>query len=196
MKVVAVVAVLISTNSYAQYPLLQLTAYIDYNTSARIYPSPYDIDPIIRSSYSDLKGFVSFGGEGRVLFSRSNSVGITFQTMASREQTRAIYGYDPNGNYVSVPIYDGFHLTLFEVNGYFNLPFGGDRWRIYLGGGPALYFGKRDYQIGSAQAAASTSTTFGIQVETGIEYKITSNIGLRAEMKFRSPQFNSTSTFA
>jgi|GEM_PF-4505229 opacity protein-like surface antigen len=195
MKAVAVVAILISTNSYAQCPRIQLTAYIDYNTSARIYPSPYDIDPIIRSSYSDLNGFISFGGEIRALFSRSNSLGTTFQIMASRQQTRTIYGYDPNGNYVSVPIYDGFHLTLFEFNGYFNLPLGGEKWRIYLGGGPALYFGKRDYEIGNAKATTTTSTNFGIQVETGVEYKIASSIGFRGEMKFRSPQFNSTAIF-
>lgn len=196
MKAIAVVAILISTNSYAQYPHIQLTAFIDYNTSARVYPSPYDIDPVIRSSYTDLKGFISLGGETRVLLSRSSSLGATFQIMASRQQTGSIYGYDSNGNYVGVPIYDGFRITLFEVNGYFNLPVGGDKWRIYLGGGPALYWGKRNYQIGEAQASASTSTSFGIQVETGIEYKLTPNMGFRAEMKFRSPQFNSTITFA
>lgn len=81
------------------------------------------------------------------------------------------------------------------MNGYFNIPIVSGKWDIYLGGGPAVYLAKRNLQIGDAYATTPLVTAFGIQVAAGVTYKFNDQIGIRAEMKFRSPEFNTTSTF-
>ncbi len=173
----------------------QIGGFGDFTTSARLYPAPRDEDPIIRSSYNDFGGFLSFGGDARLILSSSNAIGLTVQPLSMKQVVNNIYGYNTSGEYVGVPVHDGFNLWLFELNGYFSVPIGGDSWDIYLGGGPALYLGKRILEIGNAEASSTLATAFGIQAAAGVAYRFTDHWGIRWEMKFRSPEFNTTSTF-
>jgi opacity protein-like surface antigen len=174
---------------------VQAEGFIDYTTSARIYPASRDADPSISSSYNSFSGFLSPGGDVRVVLNRSNIVGLTTQHLTSEQAIYSIYGYNQSGQYVCVPVNDGFSIWLVELNGYFNIPILGERWNIYLGGGPALYFGKRNLQIGNAEANSLWVTAGGIQVSAGVSFRFTDHLGIRSEMKFRSPEFNTTSSF-
>ncbi len=173
----------------------QLGGFGDYVTSARVYPAPRDEDPILSSSYNSFGGFFSFGADIRTILSRANSIGLTIQSLNTEQVVDVIHGYSPSGEYVGAPVKDGFKLWLLELNGYFSIPILGDEWNIYLGGGPALCFGRRNLEIGNAEAETPLAVSFGIQVATGVAYKFTDEWGLRAEMKFRSPEFNTTSSF-
>ncbi len=174
---------------------IQIEGFIDYTTSARIYPASRDADPSINSDYNSFSGFLTPGGDIRIVLSRSNAVGVTIQYLKTQQTIYNIYGYNQTGQYVGVPVNDGFSFWTLELNGYFNIPILGDRWNIYLGGGPALYFGKRNLQIGNAEAVTPLVTTGGIQVSAGVTFKFAEHIGIRSEMKFRSPEFNTTSSF-
>lgn len=174
---------------------VQIEGFIDFTTSARIYPAPRDADPSISSTYNSFNGFLSPGGDLRVILSRSNAIGLTMQYMTAKQTIYNIYGYDKANLYVGVPVNDGFSLWLAELNGYFNIPVLGERWNIYLGGGPALYLGRRNLEIGNAEASTNMTATFGIQVSAGVTFKFADHFGIRSELKFRSPEFNTTSTF-
>lgn len=174
---------------------IQIEGFIDYTTSARIYPASRDADPSISSTYNSFNGFLSPGGDVRVILNRSNVVGLTMQYMAAKQTIYNVYGYNQKDQYVGVPVNDGFSLWLTELNGYFDIPVLGERWSIYLGGGPELCFGRRDLQIGNAEANTSITTTVGIQVAAGVTFKFADHFGIRSEMKFRSPEFNTASTF-
>jgi len=173
----------------------QVSAFADFTTSARVYTAPRDQDPFISSFYNGLGGFISAGGDVRVILSRSETVGLTLQSLNSTQTVNTIYGYDPDGSYVGVPVRDGFNLWLLELNGYFNIPIVSGRWNIYLGGGPGFYFGRRNLQIGNDAANTPYVAAFGIQVEAGASFKFADRWGMRSEMKFRSPEFSTTSTF-
>ena len=174
---------------------VQIEGFVDFNTSARIYPASRDADPSINSTYNSLGGFLSPGADVRIALGRSNFVGITTQVMRTSQTLYNIYGYNGADTYVGVPVNDGLSLWLLELNGYFNIPILGERWNVYLGGGPGLYLGKRDLRIGNSEATTPTVFTGGIQVAVGLTFKLTSDLGIRTEMKFRSPDFNTTSSF-
>ena len=175
---------------------IQIEGFVDFTTSARVYPAPLDADPAISSFYNSFPGFFSPGGDVRVVLSRLNDLGLTAQYMTEKQIIYSINGYNGGGQYVGVPVSDGFSVWVAELNGYFNIPILGDRWNIYLGGGPAIYFGKRNLQIGDALASTPLVTAGGIQVSAGVSFRFTDNLGIRVEMKFRSPEFNTTSTFS
>jgi opacity protein-like surface antigen len=174
---------------------IQIEGFVDYTTSARIYPSSRDADPSINSAYNSFSGFLSPGGDIRVVLSRSNVVGLTIQYLAEKQTIYSINGYNEAGEYVGVPVNDGFSLWLIELNGYFNIPILGGKWNLYLGGGPALYLGRRNLEIGNSEANTPLVATGGIQVAAGVTFKFTDNLGIRSEMKFRSPEFNTASSF-
>ncbi len=115
---------------------IQVEGFIDYTTSARIYPASRDADPSISSTYNSFSGFLSPGADVRVVLSRSNVVGLTMQYLTAKQTIYDIYGYDKLDRYVGVPVNDGFSLWVIELNGYFNIPILGERWNICLGGGP------------------------------------------------------------
>lgn len=174
---------------------LQLGGFLDYTTSARIYPNPRDEDPFVSSSYNSFGGFFSGGADFRLVLSQTNALGLAFQSLNLKQNIYTIYGYDHAGNYIGAPVQDGFSIQLLELNGYFNIPIVSGKWNIYLGGGPGLYLGKRNLQIGNATASTPLVTAFGIQVAAGVVYKLNEQVGIRGEFKFRSPEFNTISTF-
>ncbi|MCL5020812.1 MAG: hypothetical protein M1339_03935 [Bacteroidetes bacterium] len=174
---------------------LEFGGFIGYVTSARVYPAPRDQDPTLKIAYNGFGGFLSFGGDVRLELSSTSAIGILFQPLASSESIGTIYGYNVNGDYVGVPVRDGFSLWVVEADGYFSIPIVQDQWNIYLGGGPELYFGKRNMSIGDADATTPLVVSGGIQVAMGISYMLSQNWGLRWEFKFRSPEFNTTSNF-
>jgi len=174
---------------------VEIESFIDYTTSARIYPAPRDADPSISSAYNSFGGFLSPGADFRIVLGRSNTVGLAVQYLTADQTIYEIYGYNTANQYVGVPVNDGFSLWLAELTWYFNIPILGDRWNVYLGGGPALCLGKRNLQIGTAVANTAAVPTGGIQVSAGVSFKFAEHFGLRSEFKFRSPEFNTTSSF-
>lgn len=174
---------------------LQAGVFGDYITSARIYPAARDADPVISTTYNNVGGFLSLGANLRLMLPKGNAVGLTVQPITILQQTGAIYGYNSTGAYVGVPVRDGFNIWLLELTGYFNVPVVSDRWNIYLGGGPSIYFGKRILKIGNIEANTPTETSAGIQICAGVAYRFSSHWGVRGEMKAASPEFNTTSTF-
>ncbi|HUI30008.1 MAG TPA: hypothetical protein VLX91_07315 [Candidatus Acidoferrales bacterium] len=183
------------SDAYLEAPKIQVDGFVDYTTSARVYPASRDADPTISSFYNSFGGFPSPGADVRIVLNRSNVVGLAMEYLTEKQTIYDIYGYNQTGQYVGVPVNDGFSLWVAELNGYFNVPILGDRWNIYLGGGPALYFGRRNLQIGNAVANTPTVVTGGIQVAAGVTFKFADQFGIRAEMKFRSPEFNNVSSF-
>jgi opacity protein-like surface antigen len=173
----------------------QIGGFIDYTTSTRIYTNSRDQDPSISSSSNSLGGIVSGGIDLRFILTTADAIGFTFQPLNRKQEIYTIYGYNSYGNYFGVPVTDGFTLYTLELNGYFRLPVVSGKWSIYLGGGPAIYVGKRNLQIGDAKALTPLVTSLGIQVTAGVAYRLTDQIGIRGEMKFRSPELNTTSTF-
>lgn len=176
-------------------PKIQMGGFVDYITSGRVYPASRDEDPTLKTAYNGFGGFVSFGGDVRLELSPTSSVGVILQPLTSSESIGTIYGYNSSGAYVGVPVKDGFTLWILEADGYFSIPVVPDQWNIYLGGGPDLCIGRRNLSIGNAVASTPLVISAGIQVATGISFIFSSNWGLRWEFKFRSPEFNTTSTF-
>lgn len=174
---------------------VQVGIFGDLVTSARLYPASRDADPTISETYYGLGLFLSEGLDLRMSLNRSNSIGIVLQPLHLKKTTSTIYGYDRAGNYLGVPVNDGFTIYAVEVNGYFRIPVVGDAWSIYLGGGPAVYLGRRVLAVGNAEAVTPYATAAGIQVLAGVSFMFADHFGVRSELKFRSPELNTVSTF-
>ena len=76
---------------------IQIEGFIDYTTSARIYPASRDADPSINSDYNSFSGFLTPGGDIRIVLSRSNAVGVTIQYLKTQQTIYNIYGYNQTG---------------------------------------------------------------------------------------------------
>ena len=121
-------------------------------------------------------------------------VGINIEKIKSLE--RSIGGLSSEGLQYSIPVLEGFVVYPVEISGYYVIPVSSDDVRAYIGGGIGWYFGERIYWLGQASAVAVNAPVgFGIHVLTGADIKIFSSTAIRAELKFRDPQFDSVNRF-
>jgi opacity protein-like surface antigen len=118
----------------------------------------------------------------------------------SAEEIRAIESsfnaLRTNGELYFVPYQEGYIVYPIEVSGYFILPFSTDFFKVYVGGGVGEYFGERMYSVAGVTAPTINSPSgFGIHVSAGTDIRLAPFIAIRAEMKFRDPQFDSENKF-
>jgi hypothetical protein len=100
------------------------------------------------------------------------------------------------GSLLSMPVEDGVRAVPVELTGYFIIPFSGDQFTVYMGGGLGAYFGRRTYRIGMAESASSaTKPGIGIHVLTGLSYRLFGHLEISFDMKFRDLQFEAENAF-
>lgn len=121
-------------------------------------------------------------------------IGINVEKIKTLE--RSVGGLTSEGLQYRIPVLEGFVVYPVEVTGYFVIPVSSEDVRAYLGGGIGWYFGERIYSLGQASSVAVNAPMgFGIHVLTGVDFSILSSTAIRAELKFRDPQFDSINRF-
>jgi len=163
-----------------------------YTTSSKLFPYPNDPSEVRQAFYLSLTDIFHVGLDFRTyVHSFDVQVGVATELIQKTETSQASVGS------ASVPVRDGFRAFPIELTGYFTLPIGNDKIRIYLGGGIGLYTGQRIYQYASATSAVKDRTAgFGIHVLCGGEYRIFERWSVRSELKVRDVQFESVNQFS
>lgn len=171
-----------------------LIAKGNLTTSSQLFVNPDAVDLPARGQSVPITNSFGFGAELRYRFSETNiALGISADYI--RAHTSTDIAAFPS---TTIRVDDGYTVVPVELTGYFVIPFSGETFGIFIGGGPGLYFGRRIYRIGDTEAGVSGNPVpgFGIHVLTGVRYRVEGPFEAVFEMKFRDLQFRSENAFA
>lgn len=164
-----------------------IALHTSYISEARIYPTPFSPNEILRTDFYDLGGALSYSMQYRRAVSEMIQLGVSAEYAPNSLRSHDSFGTE----YV-----DGYTLYLVEASAFFTLPVSSNRLLIHVGGGIGTAFGEREYSIGGISSSpVSSSPAFGIHVVTGLEYLLSARFSLRAEFRFRDPQITFENRF-
>ena len=164
-----------------------VVARFNLSSEARIYINPLSPDPVERDLSNNFGSFYSFAFAYTFDFTNQThiQIGIEFipeQTLQDRSS--------------GVLTTDGFEVQCAELAGLFSLPFGSNIFQLYVGGGLGVYHGVRKYSVaGIPSTSVQSLAAAGIITLVGAQFKLTSHLGLQAEMRFRDPQMTVKNAF-
>lgn len=162
-------------------------------TRTELFTAPNSVDPIAREQSFELTDFAGAGIEVVYEIPTLNlavGLGADYLRAVQPAPVRVL------PSRIEVPIDDGYEAIPVEATGYFILPFSGESFRMFIGGGIGVYFGRRVYSIAGTEAETlDRSRGMGIHVLGGVAYRFTNRFFVQAEMKFRDLQFRTTNRF-
>ncbi len=178
--------VLLSAAAMGQRTDHSVAVYGSFNDDARIFLFPQSPDPTLRQQTQGLGG--SFGAAASWRYRVFPTIAVEFRGEFITREVEQEYG----GSSVS----HGFTMMLFEGSALFSLPFSGDRFDMYVGGGLGVYSGRRIHAIAGIEAEHISATpAIGIHVLIGAEYLVLEHVGLRFNLLFRDPQVSVENRF-
>lgn len=160
-------------------------------TGSQLFPNPNSSDEFLRAQYLSISRTWGYGIEFRYRFPESDiAVSISADYLRVTETTHIrLFG-------TQIPVDDGYRVIPVEATGYFFIPFSGEVFGVYIGGGGGAYFGRRIYRIGVTEAPSiDQGVGYGIHVLSGVSYRFNGTFLAVAEMKFRDLQFDSVNKF-
>jgi opacity protein-like surface antigen len=194
------VVVLVAANALSMQSLLwaqnhgvSIALRGSLTTASRVFTDPNSSDAFRRSQSFALEDFLGYGVEVRYQLPETNvALGL------SADYIETTIGHSiPLSTSKAVPVENGYRVIPIELTGYFIIPFSGQTFGVYMGGGVGGYFGRRVYRLGETAAPTTDAGLgFGIHVLGGLSYRFTEWFSLGAEMKFRDLQFQTTNQFA
>lgn len=170
-------------NTYAQNNSISLK--LIYISSSKIYLYPESPDIILRKKNLPLENIWGIGIEYQKLFNESKyGLGLNVEYI---RKTIDFENFNTTDGYWALPV---------ELTGYFFIPLGFEKWKIFMGGGGGAYFGNRILQKENIiQDNIKLIPGFGIHVLGGFEYYIINNLAIKLQMKFRDLFFQTKSLF-
>jgi hypothetical protein len=161
-------------------------------TSSQIFLTPDAVDIPLQSQFLTVSDFFGYGAEIRYRIPETNvSLGISAEYIRAQRSTSIATQARK-----FIPVDDGYTVIPVEFTGYFLIPFSGETFGVFMGGGGGLYFGNRTYRVGDADAKSSSMKPgFGIHVLGGMSYHFFGPLEAIFEMKFRDVQFRAENTF-
>ena len=165
-------------------------------TSSRVFDNPDAQDIVDRDHYDFVDNLLGGGLEYRMEFPDQN-VFITLSIeYASRllDQTRPFL--TTTSQLVQLPTKQGVRFVPVELGAGTKIPLIEDVLMLTMGGGFGAYYAERVYEIdGNSMKSQSPPFGYGIHVESGFDFRILENLGLRWEMRFRDPEIINDSGF-
>jgi hypothetical protein len=161
-------------------------------TSSQLFLNPDAADIIAQTQSLALTDFFGIGAEVKYRLPETNiALGISADYIRARA-TSSILAFPRR----SIPTEDGYTVIPVEFTGYFIIPFSGETFGVYMGGGGGFYFGYRRYRLGDTEApVVSKKPGFGIHVLGGVSVRFWGPLEADFEMKFRDLQFESENAF-
>lgn len=161
----------------------------NYTTSSKLYLYPNADDIIVRSNYIAADKIFSPSIDLRYHLTENILIGLSSEKIEETRTGRNITVLTPRGT-KTLAVEDGYRLIPFELSLHYELPFSTERFRVYMGGGAAYYYGSRIRKFGDASVStAERKFAYGIQAIISSDFMITKYLSVRTEMKFRDPEF-------
>jgi hypothetical protein len=176
----------------AQERLYEVALFGSLTTSSKLFYAPNSPDEISRGQFFPIDNIVSAGIDlRRRIEPLQLQIGVSIEYLSKTDVFQV-----PVSASRSIPVRDGFTAIPIELSGYFFIPIGTERLRVYMGGGGGAYIGWREYEFPGAEAPiVGRKVGYGIQVQSGVTYRLLEFASLRSEVKFRDVQFESTNKF-
>lgn len=166
-----------------------------YTTTSKVFFNPNSPNEFERNRFFAVDDIFSFGIDVRRDIAYNLKAGASIEYISASSPVTQVVR-DVNGQLIQLQLDDGYQLIPLELTSYFVIPFSGERVKVYMGGGLGFYIGERKIEAaGITIQTLEKNTGFGIQVVSGVDYFLTPILALRAELKFRDPQVESTSRF-
>ncbi|MFZ1729629.1 MAG: hypothetical protein WBQ23_08295 [Bacteroidota bacterium] len=171
---------LLTAAAFSQRTDNSIAVYGGFSDNGQIFLYPQSPDSELRQQTQSLGGAYGAAAVWRYRLFPTVAIELRGEYVSSEEEES-----DPVGTkYVH-----GLRVALFQSSALFSLPFSGESFEMYVGGGVGVYSGQRVYSIAGIDAGhVSTTPAIGIHVLIGAEYLIAAGIGIRFETLFRDPQ--------
>jgi hypothetical protein len=165
-------------------------------TSSRVFNNPDAQDIVDRDHYEFVDNLLGGGLEYRLEFPHQNVL-FTLSVEYTSRLLAVTRPFLTTGNQlVQLPVKQGVHFIPFELGAGTEIPLAEDVLQLTMGGGFGIYYANRVYEIsGLSMKSESLPIGYGIHVESGLDYRIFENMGLRWEMRFRDPEVINESKF-
>lgn len=165
-------------------------------TSSRVFDNPDAQDIVDRDHYDFVDNLLGGGLEYRLEFPDQNVLFTLSVEYTSRviSQTRPFLTV--GNQLIQLPIEQGVHFIPLEIGAETNISLMQDVLRLTMGGGFGVYYADRVYGINGVSMKSKTLPIgYGIHIESGFDYRVYNNVGLRWEMRFRDPEIVDESNF-
>lgn len=165
-------------------------------TSSRVFDNPDAEDIVDRDHYDFVDNLLGGGLEYRLEFPDQNILFTLSAEYTSRilSQTRPFL--TSINQLIQVPVQQGVRFIPLEIGVETNIPLIENELRLTMGGGFGVYYADRVYELNGVSLKSETLPIgYGIHVESGFDYRVYQNVGLRWEVRFRDPEVINQSNF-
>jgi len=190
---ILILSLVISLNVFAQAngKNFGVSLNVNYTTTSSLYLQPDSPDPIIRATHESITDIYSYSLDARYQISESVILGL------GSEYIKKTFGSSMNLGGIRAAMTDGFKVIPVEFSIYYFIPFSTERFKFFMGGGFGLYFGEQIRELGDVSVSTeSKKIGYGIHVAVGMDYVANDFISVRAQMRFRDPEFEMVSKYS
>lgn len=195
LTVVAIVTLTSQLAAQGQESTLSLAIRGTYTTSSKVFNNPDAPSGDMRGQFIPIDNIYGAGIELRVKIP-GNAVALSFaaEYLSKLDEQIQLVGFTSPPR--RLPVKEGFRLIPIELGANIFIPLGSERLRFTMGGGVGAYIGKRVLAIAGVEAVQQNNPiNYGIHVESSFDYQILPRLCVRADMRFRDPEFTTESRF-
>ena len=168
---------------------------LDYITSAQIFLNPNSSDIILRNRSYEITNLFSPIIDFRYRINDDIIIGVSSEYIDKSQKTNNLIVREGSQE-IKLEVEDGVQFIPIDFSVYYFLPFSTEQFKFTMGGGAGYYFGKQTRKFGDTEIKKIHSkTSLAILVSVGMEYLLTESLGLRLDMKFRSPEISLTNQY-
>lgn len=196
LSVLAVVALLGRLSSQTQEPTFSFALRGNYTSTSKVFTNPDSPSGALRGQFNSVDNIYGLGAELRwTVPGHSFAISLATEYLSRISAQTQLVGYTTPPK--RLPVEEGFRLIPVELGAQVFIPLGSERVQLTMGGGMGAYVGSRVLKVAGVEAVGrKTPVYYGIHVETSFDYRIRPGFFVRAEMRFRDPEFTSESEFA
>lgn len=179
--------------------LFSVSVYGEYVSSAELFDNINSPDVFLRDLSVEMTGGYGYGGE--ITYSPNiYNLGVSFYLSSEYLKVKddGLMATDVLNDTTIIRgrFTEEFSVVPVEAGLKWTLPFGGDFFRFYIGGGAGMYFGSRTRTIAGVSSVPVNSTPgFSLNILTGAEYYFGRNLSLDFAFKFRDGSFETEDKF-
>ena len=164
---------------------------LNYTTTSQLFLQPDSPDLILRGIHQSLDDIYSYSIDVRYQVSESIILGI------GTESIKKTFDNSINLGGIKASMKDGYKTIPVEFSAYYLIPFSTERFKFYMGGGFGLYIGEQIRELGDVSISNERKKVgYGIQVSVGMDYLVNQFLSVRAQMRFRNPEFKMESKYS
>lgn len=195
LSVLAVLLLLGKLPSQTKESSFSFALRVTYTSTSKVFTNPDSPFGDLRGQYNALDNVYGAGGEIRWRVpGQSFALSISAEYLSATGSQTQLVGFTSPPQ--RLPVEEGFRLVPVEVGAQVSIPLGSERVELTMGGGVGAYIGTRFLKVAGVRAVEkNTPITYGIHVGTSFDYRIEPWLFVRAEMRFRDPEFTTESKF-